>query len=57
MRALVEEGLSLVLANPADRAGGFELADASVGGTGLRHDLEGATWEDLRALAYEGRGG
>ncbi len=57
LRALVEEGLSLVLAR-RDRPGGeFRLGDASVAGSGLRPELEGGTWDDLRSLAYEGRGG
>ena len=56
LKALVNEGLLQVVA--ARRSSdSFKLADASVGGQGLNPAFEGAEWEALRALAYEGRGG
>lgn len=55
VRALVEQGLRLVLSQR--RRGVFRLRDASFDGGGLRPELDGASWERLRELAYEGRGG
>jgi hypothetical protein len=56
VRALVEQGLRMVIAQHR-RGGAFRLRDASFGGDGLRPELEGASWDRLRELAYEGRGG
>jgi hypothetical protein len=56
VRALVEQGLRQVLAQKR-RAAPFRLRDASFAGDGLRAELEGASWDRLRELAYEGRGG
>ena len=55
LRSLVEEGLRLAL-DRRQRGERFRLRDASVGGRGLRPELEGASWEEIRDLAYEGRG-
>jgi len=35
----------------------FRLRDASVGGRGLTPEFENASWEQIRAAIYEGRGG
>jgi len=57
VRALIELGLRRVIAEKKTRAGPFRLRDASFGGEGLQPELSGASWERLRELAYEGRGG
>jgi Arc/MetJ family transcription regulator len=56
VRALVEQGLRQVLVQKR-RAAPFRLRDASFDGDGLRPDLRGASWDRVRELAYEGRGG
>ena len=54
--ALVELGLRKVLAEKRSTVA-FKLRDATCKGKGLRPELEGISWERLRALACEGRGG
>ncbi|MFF0310352.1 type II toxin-antitoxin system VapB family antitoxin [Streptosporangium sp. NPDC004379] len=54
LRALIEEGLRSVLA-PQARGVRYALPDASVGGQGVQPSRRGASWEDIRALAYEDR--
>lgn len=56
LRSLVEEGLRLALDRRGSRES-FRLRDASVGGRGLRRELQGASWDAIRDLAYRGRGG
>jgi hypothetical protein len=56
VRALLEEGLRRVLAERR-RAGGFRLRRATFKGEGLSPQAGGASWERIRDLAYEGRGG
>jgi hypothetical protein len=56
LRALVERGLRRVVAETG-QGKRFKLRRASFKGKGRQADLEGATWERLRDLAYEGRGG
>ncbi|MGQ0530122.1 MAG: DUF2191 domain-containing protein [Panacagrimonas sp.] len=56
LRAVVEMGLRRVIEDkPA--TSGFKLRDASVKGEGLQPEFENATWEQIRAAIYEGRGG
>jgi len=55
LRSLVEEGLRLALERRL-RGVPFRLRDASVEGQGLRPELEGSSWEEIRDLAYEGHG-
>ncbi|MCC7542113.1 MAG: DUF2191 domain-containing protein, partial [Deltaproteobacteria bacterium] len=55
-RELVEAGLRRVLRERRAK-GVFSLRDARVGGNGLRPELRGRSWDDIRDLAYEGRGG
>ena len=56
LRALVEQGLRQVVADK-QRKRKFRLRKASFKGRGLRPELVDASWERLRDLAYEGRGG
>ena len=56
VRALVERGLKLALAEHKNRRR-FKLRDASVTGNGLRPDAAELSWDQLRALTYQGHGG
>jgi hypothetical protein len=56
VRALVERGLRLLLEQERTRRP-FRLPDASVKGQGIQPQAARMTWEQLRALSYEGRGG
>jgi hypothetical protein len=56
VRALVEQGLKLVLAQRRGQQR-FRLRDASVSGSGLRPEAANLSWDQLRALTYEGHGG
>ena len=56
VRALVETGLRRVLAERKKR-GTFKLRNASFKGNGLQPGVADASWERIRELAYEGRGG
>ena len=56
LRALVERGLRRVVAETKPGAP-FKLRRMSFNGKGLQADLRGASWDKLRDLAYEGRGG
>ncbi|MBL8474218.1 MAG: hypothetical protein KF778_01535 [Rhodocyclaceae bacterium] len=55
VKSLVELGLRRVLAEQP-RDAGFRLRRASFKGRGLQAGVAGASWDALRALAYEGRG-
>ncbi len=56
VRALVESGLRKEL-RERSRKSSFALRDASFKGRGLRPEVENASWENLRDLAYGSRGG
>ncbi len=56
LRALLEEGLRKVV-RERSRSGSFHLECASVEGKGLQPGVRGASWEQIRQLAYEDRGG
>jgi Bacterial antitoxin of type II TA system, VapB len=56
LRALVELGLRRLIAEKK-RVTGFRLRRASYKGKGLQAGLQGASWERLREMAYEGHGG
>ena len=56
VRAFVEQGLRKILAERKSREP-FRLRSASFKGKGLQPGLEDATWESIRELTYQGRGG
>ena len=53
---LIIEGLRRILAE-RKRAGTFRLRKATVRGTGLQADVASGSWERIREMAYEKRGG
>jgi mRNA-degrading endonuclease RelE of RelBE toxin-antitoxin system len=55
LRALVEEGLRRITTE-RQRATPFKLRKASFRGKGLQPRMAGASWEQIRDAAYEGRG-
>jgi hypothetical protein len=56
LKTLVEQGLRRVIAERRKRTK-FRLRRASFKGEGLQPHLAGASWEQIRDLSYEGRGG
>ena len=56
LRSLVEEGLRLVLRERA-AASEFKLDKATFKGKGLQPQVRDGSWEQIRDLIYEGRGG
>ncbi len=56
VKALVEEGLRRALTEHK-QCDPFKLRKATFKGKGLRSDFSGASWEQIRGAAYEGRGG
>jgi hypothetical protein len=56
IKALVEQGLENVLSERR-AAPAFRLRDASYGGEGLQPAAAAASWDRLRELSCEGRGG
>ena len=56
MRCLVEEGLRRVIAE-RHRTTPFRLRRATFKGEGLQPRLNGASWDQIREMTYEGRGG
>ena len=57
LRTLVERGLHRVVAEKKNNNPPFKLRRASFKGRGLQTEQRDASWEKLRDLAYEGRGG
>lgn len=55
LKALMEEGLRRIIAEHRQR-GSFKLRNATFKGNGLQANMEGATWERIRDISYEGRG-
>jgi hypothetical protein len=55
VRALIEAGLRREI-QERRRTGRFRLRRASVKGRGLRGELSGATWEQIREIASKRRG-
>jgi Bacterial antitoxin of type II TA system, VapB len=56
LRALIEEGLRRIVAD-RKRTGAFRLRKATFKGDGLQSAVAGSSWDRLREMAYEGRGG
>lgn len=56
MRALLEEGLRRIL-DERKRTGAFRLRKATFKGEGLQHQVAGSSWERIRDIIYEDRGG
>jgi hypothetical protein len=56
LKALVEEGLRRIIADRKSRKG-FRLRKATFKGNGLQFPLSEASWDRIRELSYEGRGG
>jgi CRISPR/Cas system-associated protein Csm6 len=56
LRVLIIEGLRRMIAE-RKRTGAFRLRKATFGGDGLQPDVAAASWERIREMAYEGRGG
>jgi len=56
LKSLMEEGLRRIVSE-RKRRGSFKLRKATFKGKGLQPHLTGATWDQIRDLSYEGRGG
>ena len=56
LRSLLEEGLRRIIRERTE-TGNFRLEHASFRGKGLQPGVQAARWEQVRDLAYEGRGG
>jgi len=56
VKALVEEGLRRTLTEYRRRVP-FTLRQATFKGNGLQPEFAGASWDQVRRAAYEGRGG
>jgi len=56
LKSLMEEGLRRIVSE-RKRRGSFRLRKATFKGKGLQPHLAGATWDQIRDLSYEGRGG
>jgi len=55
LRVLMEEGLRRVVSE-RKRTTRFKLRKASFRGKGLQPGMEGASWQQIRDAAYQGRG-
>jgi hypothetical protein len=55
LKSLMEEGLRRIISE-RKRRGKFKLRKATFKGTGLQPGLDGASWDRIRDLSYEGRG-
>jgi hypothetical protein len=56
LRALIEEGLRLVVGARRARRGRFRLRRATFRGDGPQPDVGEGSWEEIRRRAYLGRG-
>ena len=57
LRTLIEAGLRSELERRRQPAPAFRLRRATFNGNGLQADVRGLSWDQLRELAYSGRGG
>jgi hypothetical protein len=57
LRSLVERGLRRVITEENQNKDAFKLRSATFKGRGLQAELRGASWEKIRDLVYENRGG
>lgn len=55
VRALIEEGLRVVLRQRQQSGAPFRLREAGFAGEGLQPEFRGADWERIREAAYEER--
>jgi len=56
IKALIEEGLRLTIESRRNISK-FHLRKATFKGNGLQPGVTGASWQKIREMAYEGRGG
>ncbi len=56
VKALVEEGLRRIIDDRKQKKT-FRLRKATFKGNGLQADIAGASWEKIREISYQGRGG
>jgi mRNA-degrading endonuclease RelE of RelBE toxin-antitoxin system len=56
LKSLMEEGLRRIVSE-RQRRSRFKLRKATFKGKGLQPHLAGATWDQIRDISYEGRGG
>jgi len=56
IKALIEEGLRRTIDNRRQKRV-FRLRKATFKGNGLHPDAAGVSWEKIREMSYEGRGG
>lgn len=56
VKTLIEEGFCQDIDN-RKRKRAFRLRKATFKGNGLQPDAAGASWEKIREISYEGRGG
>ena len=56
LKALIEEGLRRIVSQHK-RRNGFRLRKATFKGKGLQPNVADASWDRIRELSYEGRGG
>jgi len=56
LKALIEEGLRRIVSQHK-RRNGFRLRKATFKGKGIQPHVANASWEQIRELSYEGRGG
>ena len=56
LKALMQEGLRRIILERKRRRG-FRLRRVTFKGKGLQPDLASASWEKIREMSYEGRGG